>query len=217
MLKRKFLKLSSSLIKLILPILFKLLLKTRNNRRVINYLNEKSYFSNKFYDFSIIINNFLKSRKIVALDVGAQGGFNSDNFFPKKYNLFFKEILIEPIKAKSNKHEKNKYMINKGLWSTPAEKKLYILGNRPGSSSMFEPQNDFFDIHNIKNKDYEDYKVTKVENIQCDTINNLLSELNIRNLDYLKVDTQGAELDILKGIGSYRPLLIRLESHIFNV
>ena len=83
MLKRKFLKLSSSLIKLILPILFKLLLKTRNNRRVINYLNEKSYFSNKFYDFSIIINNFLKSRKIVALDVGAQGGFNSDNFFQK--------------------------------------------------------------------------------------------------------------------------------------
>ena len=42
--------------------------------------------------------------------------------FSKKYNLFFKEILIEPIKAKSNKHEKNKYMINKGLWSTPAEK-----------------------------------------------------------------------------------------------
>ena len=127
MLKRKFLKLSSSLIKLILPVLFKLLLKTGNNRRVINFLNEKSYFSNKFYDFSIIINNFLKSRKIVALDVGAQGGFNSDNFFPKKYNSFFKEILIEPIKSKSNKLEKNKYMINKGLWSTPAEKKLYIL------------------------------------------------------------------------------------------
>ena len=108
-------------------------------------------------------------------------------------------------------------MINKGLWSTPAEKKLYILGNRPGSSSMFEPQNDFFDIHNIKNKDYEDYKVTKVENIQCDTINNLLSELHIKNLDYLKIDTQGAELDILKGIGSYRPLLIRLEVQIFSM
>ena len=82
---------------------------------------------------------------------------------------------------------------------------------------MFEPQNDFFDIHNIKNKDYEDYKVTKVENIQCDTINNLLSELHIRNLDYLKIDTQGAELDILKGIGSYRPLLIRLEVQIFSM
>ena len=59
--------------------------------------------------------------------------------------------------------------------------------------------------------------MTKVENIQCDTINNLLSELHIKNLDYLKIDTQGAELDILKGIGSYRPLLIRLEVHIFSM
>ena len=217
MLKRKFLKLSSSLIKLILPVLYRLLLKTGSNRRVINFLNEKSYFSNKFYDFSVIINSFLKSRKIVALDVGAQGGFNSDNFFPKKYNSFFKEILVEPIKSESNKLEKDKYIINKGLWSTPAEKKLYILGNRPGSSSMFEPQNELFDVHNIKKKDYENYKVTKIENIKCDTINNLLSELSIKTLDYLKVDTQGAELDILKGIGSYRPLLIRLEVHIFSM
>ena len=92
MLKRKFLKLSSSLIKLILPILFKLLLKTRNNRRVINYLNEKSYFSNKFYDFSIIINNFLKSRKIVALDVGAQGALTQIIFFQKNIIYFLRKF-----------------------------------------------------------------------------------------------------------------------------
>ena len=38
-------------------------------------------------------------------------------------------------------------------------------------------------------------------------LSNQLSELNINNLDYLKIDTQGAELEILKGIGKYRPLL----------
>lgn len=217
MLKKNLLKLSRSLIKLILPVIFKLLLKIKNNRRVINFLSEESYFSNKFYDFSNIINNFLNKSKIIALDIGAQGGFNSDNFFPKKYNSFFEVILIEPIKTESNKLEKNKYVINKGLWSSPTEKKLYILGNRLGSSSMFEPRNDFFDIHNIKKKDYENYKVTKVENIKCDTINNLLSELYIKNIDYLKIDTQGAELNILKGIGSYRPLLIKLEVHIFSM
>ena len=41
----------------------------------------------------------IKNNKIIALDVGAQGGFNSDCFFPKKYNNFFEEILIEPIKS----------------------------------------------------------------------------------------------------------------------
>ena len=48
-------------------------------------------------------------------------------------------------------------------------------------------------------------------------MNNLLHGLKIKNLDYLKIDTQGAELEILKGIGNYRPLLIRLETHIFSM
>ena len=53
--------------------------------------------------------------------------------------------------------------------------------------------------------------------INCDTINNLLSELNLKNLDYLKIDTQGAELEILKGLGNYKPLLVKIEAHIFSM
>ena len=41
--------------------------------------------------------------------------------------------------------------------------------------------------------------------------------MDIEKLDYLKIDTQGAELDVLKGIGSYRPLLIKIEEHIFTI
>ena len=52
--------------------------------------------------------------KILALDVGAQGGFNSDNFFPSKYNIFFDEILVEPIKSEAEKIHSKKYVINKG-------------------------------------------------------------------------------------------------------
>ena len=37
------------------------------------------------------------------------------------------------------------------------------------------------------------------------------------NLDYLKIDTQGAELEILKGMGEYRPLLIKTEVHFFSM
>ena len=36
-------------------------------------------------------------------------------------------------------------------------------------------------------------------------------------MNYLKIDTQGAELEILKGIGGYRPLLIKLEAHFFSM
>ena len=44
-----------------------------------------------------------------------------------------------------------------------------------------------------------------------------MSKLNIDLLDYLKIDTQGAELEILRGIGSFRPLLIKIEVHFFSM
>ena len=95
--KSKILKFSKSLVKILLPVMFKILIKLKLNRRVINFLHEKSYNSNYKYDFTSLLEKFLGKNKIIALDVGAQGGFNSDNFFPKKYDHFFEKILIEPI------------------------------------------------------------------------------------------------------------------------
>jgi FkbM family methyltransferase len=217
MFKNKILKLSKSLLKLILPIIYKVLTKLKLNRRVINFLSEKSYNSNNFYNFTKIIENRLNDKKIIALDVGAQGGFNSDNFFPNKYNFFFEDILIEPIESEAKKLKNRKYTINKGVWSKKTNKKLFILGNRLGSSSMYEPNKKKFDLHNIRENNYKNYDVTRTVEIECDSISNLLSEINIKNLDYLKIDTQGAELEILNGIGNYRPLLIKIETHIFSM
>ena len=51
--------------------------------------------------------------------------------------------------------------------------------------------------------------------VDCDTLSSSLKNVNINNLDYLKIDTQGAELEILKGLGDYRPLMIKCEVQIF--
>jgi len=210
-------KISKSLIKLILPLIYKILIKFKLNRRVINFLSDKSYRSNEKHNFTNLISDLLKNEKIISLDVGAQGGFNSDKFFPAKYNCFFKDILIEPINAEAEKLKHNKFIINKGLWSKKEKKKLNILENRLGSSSMYEPDEELFDLHDLKKKDYENYKVTSSVEIECDTLTNQLKELEINKLDYLKIDTQGAELEILKGIGEYRPLLIKVEAHFFSM
>ena len=210
-------KISRSLVKLILPVIYKILVKFKLNRRVINFLSDKSYRSNDQYNFSSLISGLLKNEKIISLDVGAQGGFNSDKFFPSKYNCFFKEILIEPINSEAEKLENKKFIINKGLWSKKEKKKLNILDNRLGSSSMYEPDEEFFDLHNLKKKDYDNYKITRSIEVECDTLTNQLKELEINKLDYLKIDTQGAELEILKGIGEYRPLLIKTEAHFFSM
>ena len=93
----------------------------------------------------------------------------------------------------------------------------YILDNRLGSSSMYEPDEKKFDLYDIKNKDLNNFKITQTIEIECDTMSNQLSELNVKSLDYLKIDTQGAELEILKGMGNYRPLLIKIEAHFFSM
>jgi len=210
-------KIFRSFIKIILPFIYKILFKFKLNRRVINFLSEKSYFSNEYYDFSSVIEGIVQNKKILALDVGAQGGFNSDNFFPKRYNIFFEDILVEPIRSEADKLDNKKPIVNKGLWSKKEKKILFILKRRSGSSSMYEPNKENFELHNIKQRDYENYNITSKQEVECDTLSNLLNEFKIKNLDYLKIDTQGSELEILKGIGHYRPLLIRLEAHIFSM
>ena len=215
--KKPFSKFTRSLAKIILPLLFKILIKLKINRRVINYLNEKSYFSNNIHNFNMIIKDLLKDKKIISLDVGAQGGFNSDNFFHKRYEPFFEDILLEPIKSEFEKMSKKKYSICKGLWSSKKVKDLYILDKRLGSSSMYKIENKNFDLHNIKKKNYDDFKITRTIQVECDTLENVLTELNIESLDYLKIDTQGAEFEILQGLGKYKPLLIKVEAHIFSM
>ena len=120
--KSKIFKFSTSLVKILLPAIFKILIKLKLNRRVINFLHEKSYNSNNKYNFTSLLDKFLEKNKIVALDVGAQGGFNSDTFFPKKYDHFFEEIVIEPIDSEAKKIKNKKVEIKKVLWSEKIQK-----------------------------------------------------------------------------------------------
>ena len=74
-----------------------------------------------------------------------------------------------------------------------------------------------FAKNKIKKKNYKNYDVTKVIEIECDTLSSSLLNLELNKLDYLKIDTQGSELEILKGIGPYRPLLLKIEGHIHSM
>ena len=74
-------------------------------------------------------------------------------FFLKNIIFFFDPIVVEPIPEEAKKLEdKNYKVISKGLWSENCKKKLYILGKRPGSSSMYKPNSNTFDLYDFKKR-----------------------------------------------------------------
>ena len=212
---RFFYRILSKIIYLLIPIISKILIALRLNSRIINQLNRLRHESHKNDDHSNLISKLLVDNKLTALDVGAQGGFFESNIFAKKYNDFFDPIVVEPLSNEAEKLSKKNYkVITKGLWSTNCKKKLYVLGKRLGSSSMYKPSKDNYDLYNFKKKDFSLFDITNEIEVECITANESLNKLNIKHLDFLKIDTQGSELEILKGLGEYRPLMIKVEAQV---
>ena len=114
-----------------------------------------------------------------------------DHSIEKSVNSkLFKKILVEPINSEAKKLDGDQYTIDKGLWSKKEIKKLYLLGNRLGSSSMYEPDESTFDLHDIKKKDFQNfalpqmiYKKISEEVLNCN------SELILINLAWENFET----------------------------
>jgi FkbM family methyltransferase len=208
-------RLVCKLVYIFIPTISKIWKFLKLNSRIINQLNKIRHDSHRNQNFTKIISKLLNNNKLLALDVGAQGGFLNGNIFSTIYNNFFESVLVEPIPVEAEKLNKKNYrVISKGLWSSNCKKKLYILGKRSGSSSMFKPSKNGFDLYNFKKNDFSLFDISKEIDIDCTTINESLSDLNITSLEFLKIDTQGSELEILKGLGKYLPLIMKIEVQV---
>ena len=85
---------------------------------------------------------------------------------------------------------------------------------RSASSSMYMPNKNAYDLYGFKKKNFHLFEVSNEIEVECTTVKDSLNNLNIKKLDFMKIDTQGAELEILKGLGEYFPLIIKLEVQI---
>ena len=139
----------------------------------------------------------------VIFDVGANDGLDGLGFalFNKDYNVFSFEANPELV----SKIEENKKKIEKFF-----KLKLdnYEIFNK--AVSDFDGTSDF----NISQHDlcssllpYKFVKTKKKIKTKVITLEKFCLEKHIDNIVYIHIDTQGSDLDVLKGLGSYRSIV----------
>lgn len=123
----------------------------------------------------------------VIFDVGAHYGETALYYreeFPKA-----KIYSFEPVKksyeilVKNTQHDKNIHCLN------------FALGEKPGAVEIFLYDDYYSPMNSIKHGNQSGAK----EAISVYTLNDFIKEKRIAKIDLLKIDTEGFELEVLKG------------------
>lgn len=129
---------------------------------------------------------------ITLLDIGAAQGIGLELW--NAYLDQVSRILFEPdpdaFQQLRSTLGHNDKAINAALWSSSCKKKLYLTKKRM-CSSLYEPNLTYTSLF----PDPERWHVEEVKDIKTDT----LDSFDLSPVDFIKIDTQGSELDILQG------------------
>ena len=172
-----------------------------------------------FFDFlhKRKIKNFLKKKNFdtfnIIFDIGAHKG-ESINFFLNYFSVS-KIISFEASPENYKKLNSRLSSLIKKYKSTKIIIENIGLGHKEGihkfnqlhesSSSTFNQINVNSNYYKKKNKIlnfFSSQKSQKIININIIPLNKYIDENNIVNIDLIKIDTEGFEFDIIKGLNS---------------
>ena len=144
-----------------------------------------------------IFTDYVKINKLCFnyVDIGARGNIVSPWLELERVS---KIIGFEPdsIEAKRlNEKYINRLYYSTALWSSQRKGKVYINEWEP-TSSMYRPNDEFINKFHVQH--WEGRRLKKEIDVECNTLDNVLMQDELIP-DFIKIDTQGAELEILKG------------------
>tara|TARA_X000001036_G_scaffold63059_1_gene53573 strand:- start:756 stop:1472 length:717 start_codon:yes stop_codon:yes gene_type:complete len=189
------------------------------SKLIIIILNFLDHFQQKKI-IKLINSKF--SKPIVVLDIGAHYGETIKLFLNKLkiqkiYSFEPSPYNFQVLKKNISKYQPNKVEIfNFGLGEKISKK--YINQTVESSSSTINKINKDskylkrkLKILNIKDKDTFYHKLP----IEVSTLDTFIEKKNIQNIDLLKIDTEGYEFNVLKGLSNYshKIKLIYFEHH----
>ena len=160
-------------------------------------------------------------KKYIASDVGVRGGAQKifSSFSAKELELHGLEPDLEEcsrlngkIKNRENSESNSHFFHPIALAGNKGIRNFYHTKN-PVCSSLYAPRKHL-------QERYPRLEAIEVERISCievDTLSNWASRNDITYIDYIKLDTQGSELEILQGAESLVETLVCAEIEVeFN-
>ena len=120
-------------------------------------------------------------------------------------------ICIDPNPKFVNDHKKNGNEIHQlAISNYEGESEFSIV-----STGMWDNEYDGISYSGLEIK-YEmpNYKVDKIQ-VEVRTLNSLLDELTVENVDFISVDVEGSEIEVIEGfdVNRYNPKVILLENY----
>ena len=133
--------------------------------------------------------------KITLIDIGARSGLNKPfSYIDEKYlNIIGFEPDFDEYK-KLKKTYKNRKYFNYAIDRKIKRSKFFLLKDEP-ASSLYKPNNNIG--YKFEKQHFEKRSIKKIINLNTNKLDNYKDE--IKKIDFLKIDTQGSEFDILEG------------------
>lgn len=164
-----------------------------------NKINDKTYVIRETNNPNV---------KLTYLDIGARAGLS--DFISKNRSVFQNIILCEgePEEAKSLRSQ-GFLVIDKFLGDVVGPAKFYFIPEHTGASSLKRPGTPF--LHLFSSKHYDLYTKYTEHDITTSTLDVELPALGVKEVDFIKIDVQGYELPVIKGLTIMLPLFWEVE------
>ncbi|MBI5857854.1 MAG: FkbM family methyltransferase [Sphingobacteriales bacterium] len=181
----------------------------RKIRFLLGAKNDTNYYSQGGEDAIIIkaIRDLMRGKKGFYMDIGAYHPFHHSNTYIL-YTAGWRGINIEPqpgSKKLFDRYRKGDINIEAGIADKDGELTYYIIDDK---STM-----NTFSLENLK-KLGMDNQVRRTLKIPVFTVDSLLAKYpQIKEIDYLNIDAEGYEMEVLGQMKSIVPKIISIEQN----
>ena len=145
---------------------------------------------------SLVEEKYFENDQLVVVDVGARKGFEKHwDYYAEQINLIGFEPNEESYKECVEKKSNAQTTYYPYALDRKKGKKDFYINSYLSTCGFYEPDKKI--VKRFGSEDFFTVKeVTKVSTIDLDSF---CEEYNLQNIDFIKLDTEGSELDILKG------------------